>query len=192
MNRVTLWLILVLAIVVSCSQATSPNTNNPPKSYKIGDTGPAGGIIFYDQRSVANGWRYMECAPTDLTSIQWGASTQTGATDGMGVGKSNTATIVGVLGTTGASYAALECQSLTQNGYSDWFLPSSSELMKVFQNLSWNGEGGLTAGSNYWTSSENGISSEAEYGYWTAGSDQFGAQSKAAAYRVRPIREFAP
>ena len=34
--------------------------------YKIGDEGPAGGIIFYDKGEYSDGWRYLEAAPADL------------------------------------------------------------------------------------------------------------------------------
>lgn len=36
---------------------------------KVGDTGPAGGIIFYDKGSYSNGWRFLEAAPSDLRVI---------------------------------------------------------------------------------------------------------------------------
>ena len=48
-------------------------------TYAVGDTGPAGGIVFYDNgsyttNSLGNSWRYLECAPADLNAgITWGA-----------------------------------------------------------------------------------------------------------------------
>ncbi|MCL2243563.1 MAG: penicillin-binding protein activator LpoB [Treponema sp.] len=32
-------------------------------TYKIGDTGLAGGIVFYDKGGYSDGWRYLEAAP---------------------------------------------------------------------------------------------------------------------------------
>jgi hypothetical protein len=34
-------------------------------TYKIGDTGPAGGFVFYDKGNNSGGWRYLEAAPED-------------------------------------------------------------------------------------------------------------------------------
>jgi len=34
--------------------------------YEIGDTGPAGGLIFYDKGYYSDGWRYLEAAPGQL------------------------------------------------------------------------------------------------------------------------------
>jgi hypothetical protein len=65
----------------------------PAHTYKIGDTGPAGGIIFYDKKVFTNGWRYLEAIPAEMEfTAQWG----TERTDvqkletAVGTGKSNT------------------------------------------------------------------------------------------------------
>jgi hypothetical protein len=168
-----------------CSSATSPT-----KTYKVGDTGPAGGLIFYDKGSVSNGWRYLECGPSDLTSVSWGSSVTTGATDYLGAGKANTSNIVSDYGTSG-TYAALECKNYSLNGHNDWYLPAGEELSDALQYLAWNGKGSFVAGGDYWTSTEID-SSHGEYATWTVGNVQLASQVKSAAYRVRPIRQFAP
>lgn len=58
--------VLIIAALTACKQEPKPA---PEKEYKIGDTGPAGGIIFYDKRNKDGGWRYLEAAPADLRVV---------------------------------------------------------------------------------------------------------------------------
>jgi hypothetical protein len=82
----------------SAATASAPARPEAP-SYKIGDTGPAGGIVFYDKGNNAGGWRYLEAAPasTEWTGVQWaadGGSKVGGTKNGIGDGKKNTQAIV--------------------------------------------------------------------------------------------------
>jgi hypothetical protein len=125
--------------------------------YSMGDTGPAGGFVFYDKGSFSDGWRYLEAAPGDQSSgIQWDNEgyTLTGATaTAIGTGAANTATIVASKGA--SSYAARLCADLTLGGYSDWFLPSKDELYQMYVILKESGYGDFSQ-AKYWSSSENG------------------------------------
>jgi hypothetical protein len=114
-----------------------------PKVYKIGDTGPAGGIVFYDKGNNVDGWRYLETAPTNLEKVSWGQSSQNTKTE-IGTGKQNTSIIRGQAGTL--------CLSYKQGGYQDWFLPSKDELDLMFMNLKVRGLGSFIE-DNYWSSS---------------------------------------
>ncbi|MDR1786871.1 MAG: flagellar basal body-associated FliL family protein [Treponema sp.] len=134
--------------------------------YKVGDTGPAGGTIFYMDRAgfISNGviWHYLEAAPADLPgTYQWGgydASCSTGMA--IGTGAENTAVLASHdHGTTdygsGLHLAAKACTNYTFGGYSDWFLPSWDELNLMYTNLKKKGLGGFSD-SDYWSSSEDG------------------------------------
>jgi len=128
-------------------------------TYALGDTGPAGGLIFYDGGSYSDGWRYLEAAPSDQgTQIQWyngtyGTYVVTGATGtAIGTGQANTTAIVNAQGA--GSYAAQLCNELTVGGYNDWFLPSKDELYEIWTSLFLEGVGGF-AGNYYWSSSGN-------------------------------------
>jgi TolB-like protein len=128
------------------------------KIYKIGDTGPAGGIIFYDKGNNFDGWRYLEAAPasTEGNSIQWSVHHFDANAKGaeIGNGKQNTQNIMD------ASYqvvvnapAARLCDRLEYGGYDDWYLPSKNELGLMYMNLKLDGLGEFGTGY-YFTSSE--------------------------------------
>lgn len=75
------------------------NVDTTARTYELGDIGPAGGLIFYNEGT--GNWKYLEAAPaaTQWTSKQWGKSgtwvSATGAS--VGTGKDNTASIVSLL-----------------------------------------------------------------------------------------------
>ena len=108
----------------------------------IGATGPAGGIIFYDEKTVKSNstyslysWRFFEASSKDLTKCAVGP-TDTAYNDfskARGKGKENTERLKGI----GDGYAAAKCvaYSVTVNGveYNDWFLPSKTELLDMIK-----------------------------------------------------------
>jgi hypothetical protein len=176
------------------------------KEYKIGDTGPAGGFIFYDKGVVTNGWRYMEAAPNDIGPAQWGTlgTAVSGTSTASGTGRANTQRIVPVLNQASEDGAALLCTSLNINGHTGWFLPSKDELNLMYVNLKAKGLGGFGNG-RYWASSESsssggGIWSNPETCAWTQSFND-GSQSgnskniggpgdKNNTYSVRAVRQF--
>jgi len=191
-------LVVLLASVVvftlfGCkrSSARQPNggITTTGKTYALGDSGPANGIIFYDKKNNTDGWRYLEAAPADTEFIaEWGPYTFVGGTDiGVGSGKRNTELIVEVLGENG--HAALLCVNLNINGYNDWFLPSMSELDLMYKNLKSKELGGFQD-DWYWSSSAS------EYGGVAAWAQRFNDGSrndynhKGNAYFVRAVRAF--
>jgi uncharacterized caspase-like protein len=124
-------------------------------AYKIGDTGPAGGIIFFDKGKASKGWRFLESAPMDQSSgIQWSNSSRKDiATDvAIGMGRANTAAIIAAQGP--GSYAASLCDSLVVGDYDDWFLPSKDELNLMYTNLK-KAAMGVLGGVWFWSSSKS-------------------------------------
>ncbi len=119
--------------------------------YAVGDTGPAGGIVFYDKGSYSGGWRYLEAAPSDQGKVQWGGygTTVGGTSTAIGSGNSNTEKIVNKLGS--GNYAAKICYDLVLGGHDDWFLPSKDELNELYKQRTT--VGGF-ASDRYWSSSE--------------------------------------
>jgi hypothetical protein len=138
--------------------AAQPEVPVYDKEYKIGDTGPAGGIIFFDKGSNSGGWRYFEAAPSYMEVItRWGSGGNVSGTGiGVGQGKQNTQTITTYMQQKKESgTAAQTCQTLDQGGYTDWFLPSQAELNLMYLNLRKQGLGDFSNGW-YWSSSQSG------------------------------------
>ena len=161
---------VALLLSIGCVKGGS-NGGGGSTTYAIGDTGPAGGLIFYIDEADAFSWTYLEVAPasTEWTSNVWGGfgTTVTGA-DGtaIGTGAQNTIDIVTQFGgqepyESKTDYAAKLCSDLESGGYDDWFLPSKDELDAIWDNLVDDGTGansgvGGFATSTYWSSSEDG------------------------------------
>ncbi len=159
--------------------------------YSIGETGPAGGKVFYVTDGGLHG---LEAAPIDQATSVWGCfgPSNTGAHNpNVGTGAENTAAIVA--GCSEANTAAKVADAYVFNGFTDWFLPSSGELGLLYVQA--HVVGGFTLG-NYWSSTEyyapNG-------GGWDSGGAwfqnffydvQFKYTNKFNAYRVRSIRTF--
>ena len=134
--------------------------------YKIGDTGPAGGHVFYDKGEHSNGWRWMEAGPkeTEFRGAKWSGYQYTSngwirmievrtTSKEIGSGKNNTANIVTALQEYEKGFAAQRCAELNFGGYKDWFLPSEGELKLMYRNLRLNRIGFFGNGW-YWSSSE--------------------------------------
>jgi TolB-like protein len=138
---------------------TSNTPSNSGKIYKVGDYGPAGGIVFYDKGVFSGGWRYLEAAPVETEfRAQWGAMGQDvdGTVRTVGSGKRNTELIVERLQQLGESGRAAQlCADLNFDGFNDWFLPSWDELDLIYKNLKQKGLGDFGS-SSYWSSSSAG------------------------------------
>jgi len=171
-----------------------PDGNRPPpagQTYKIGDYGPAGGIVFYDKGTFSNGWRYLEAAPVETEfTAEWGADEKEVAntSTAVGSGKRNTEIIVArlkALRETGK--AAQLCVSLNFDGYKDWFLPSRDELDLMYKNLHQKGLGGFEEIGRYWSSSQ--VNNNNAWYQWFSGGDQDYGR-KWYIHSVRAVRAF--
>jgi TolB-like protein len=133
-------------------------TQQENKIYKIGDKGPAGGIVFFDKYDFSDGWRYFEVATleTVIYDLRWGPyGTDLDTETILGSGKRNTQLLVEWLRQMGEfAKAAQYCNSLEYGGYTDWFLPSIDELELIYKNLAQKGIGGFGEFGDYWSSSQ--------------------------------------
>jgi hypothetical protein len=167
----------------------------PAPTYKVGDTGPAGGVIFYDKGNNSGGWRYLEAAPAHTEfKAAWGArGTRVGQTGiPVGTGKTNTQRILPFLDQLGENNrAARLCVMLNINGFNDWFLPSKAELDWIYINLRRNGLGGFS-NDWYWSSSEwpGQESSYAHVQNFGDGREGNMETEKNRTHSVRAVRQF--
>ncbi len=131
--------------------------------YALGDTGPAGGLVFYENPNWArDGWRYLEAAPYDQSAgAKWGCFRReiSGARGtAVGTGKQNTADMLAACAQ--PESAAYLCANFVLTGVGGWFLPSRDELALMYENLMAKGlgefrDGGLPDNFSYWTSSQS-------------------------------------
>jgi hypothetical protein len=141
---------------------------------------------------------YLVVDTADLsTSAQWASldvdiSNVESAWDGF----TNTANLIaaGAGGGITAGTAAILCDSSTNNGKSDWYLPAIDELFKIWQNR-WEIAQGIASVSgtqlsftDYWSSTEVGITTAWNFPFF-AGST--GNKNKSDTYYVRAVRKFS-
>jgi hypothetical protein len=169
-------------------------------TYNLGDTGPGGGKIFYRLQAgftqyanaadtVGTKAHYLEAAPVDMsTELAWASSAYqstdiAGTVDAIGTGRKNTAII---LATDTAAPAAKACVDYSNNGKTDWFLPSKDELNELYQNRAAVGNMGT---DSYYSSFQHGNYDDiAWYQYFLNGSQS--VVSKIGICSVRAVRAF--
>lgn len=171
----------------------------------FGDPGEStGGLLFYDKGFYSEGWRFLECAPSDVTvgtteTFRWDRGTVTvddpayipfsGSNSiAIGTGSINTVNIMNDLLWGAEQCAASVCTEFESGEKDDWFLPSLGELELVYKNLYKNGKGSfLTEGTIvYWTSSDWYYNAC----YWCFEFNMDGNGTTDNLYHVRAIRAF--
>lgn len=175
--------------------ATAKTCNGTSKPCSIGDTGPGGGVVFYDAGSKKGWGRYLEAAKPGWSGesadpgVAWCPSGAAYATElptknAIGTGRKNTATIIKACG---PETAAGKAASYNGGGKSDWFLAAKDELNQLHKQA--RKVGGFITDS-YWSSSQAmDVSACSQFigsgdGYQDCGNE------KSNAYYVRPIRAF--
>ena len=182
--------------------AQSATPAQPPApalpAYRIGDTGPAGGFIFYDKGNNNGGWRYLEAAPEEVEfQAVWSVhSTGTESTrDIIGSGLRNTQLIVEKFRQTSGEWdtAAQKCDDLVFGGFDDWFLPSKAELDQMYGNLKRRNLGDFKNGY-YWSSTdrkETDWANRTKVQVQNFRDGEMNIEDKTYRFYVRPIRQVA-
>jgi len=119
---------------VSCAITVTSNA--------VGQTGPGGGKIVYDQGSYTTGtstsatygWRYLETSVASTSRTAYFSSKSLSSDDptysGIGYGPTNTSIVLSHFGTASTAAYLAHCyqDSATGGAFSDWFLPSQGEM----------------------------------------------------------------
>ncbi|HMF97336.1 MAG TPA: hypothetical protein VKE96_23715, partial [Vicinamibacterales bacterium] len=167
----------------------------PTSGYAVGDIGPAGGYIFFENPNYrSDGWRYLEAAPYDQSGgARWGCFRRlvSGArATAIGTGRQNTIDILRECDDT--AVAAALCAGLDVCGVRGWFLPSRDELAMMHRNLRTAGlgdfrDGGVADNFTYWTSSQESADMAHHIDFADLGRQHY--DDKDFPRRVRAIRQ---
>jgi hypothetical protein len=149
----------------------------------IGDQ-KEGGIVFWLDTTGLHG---LVSAMADQDYAAWGCfgdSIGPGAQHtGIGTGDTNTVAILA--GCSDNPIAASICDTLTLNGYTDWYLPAVDELWEMFLKRT---VIGVFEPNFYWSSTEQ--DKQGAWIVWFTGNGLSGWTSKAGVLNVRCIRKF--
>jgi hypothetical protein len=186
--KLTISLLAALTAYAALLSAAETSAAKTLVRYAVGDTGPAGGVIFFDKGNISAGWRYLEAAPEDQSKgAKWRSADYTyvsGTAAAIGTGRLNTKKIIAAQGD--GVYAAKLCADYRGGGKSDWFLPSKNELLRMRSVLAKLKKCALT-GEFYWSSTQMDGSIA-----WlqSSASDRQDADDKDFSASVRAIRAF--
>ncbi|NBF40274.1 MAG: DUF1566 domain-containing protein [Spirochaetes bacterium] len=178
----TLLLVLGAFALGGCDSAGAGGGDSDLETYDVGDTGPAGGIVFYDKGADSDGWRYLEAWTADDGKHQWKTdrSSTSGTSTDVGSGYANTYDSM-----TGTEHPAADIvRNATHGGYDDWFLPSRDELDEMMSQK--DAIGGFSS-DYYWASSESASDGAHAFGF---ASGSWGARFKDEGQKVRAVRVF--
>ena len=122
--------------------------------YAIGDSGPAGGIVFHVTNGGLNG---LEAAPVDQATAPWNCfGTDVASVDNIaiaGTPDSNSGAVNSpLIAVACGGAAAVAAVYIWPNGQADGFLPNKEELNSLYAQRN---VVGSFASFNYWSSSEN-------------------------------------
>ncbi len=171
----------------------------------VGDIGPGGGVVFITPSTTGGNGRYFEAAPFTWAGADELGTTATYCSNGnlnlgatnIGIGWGETNTNLAKSACLGGAVAKVNTFNASNStGYSDWFIPSSNELVELAKVRT--AAGLIALGSNwtigrygYWSSTEVSASVQASL---VASSWSMGGTGKSDAVNnfVRPVRMFTP
>ncbi|MDA8938108.1 FG-GAP-like repeat-containing protein, partial [Flavobacteriaceae bacterium] len=119
--------------------------------YELGDTGPAGGVIFYDKGDWIDDWRYLEVWTTDESDRNYGCHFEHATTDAIGGGYLNSKEMSDYCNDYNKSF-----YMVAHGGKRGWHIPNKDESDELYDfKLNYSSIINLNLQSSwYWTSSD--------------------------------------
>jgi len=154
--------LIIILILAACSSSPKSHAQETRQIYRVGDTGPAGGIVFYDSGDSSGDWQYLEAAPAEFEfSANWNSANE----------------MVGLLNI---------------NGFTDWRMPTRDELNFMYLNLRRRDLGNFTNDSYWSSTEERALLTFTMYQNFgnglILGADRLGRNI--VSHKVRAVREF--
>ena len=150
-----------------------------------------GGIVCYTYFNGKVKHGYVVDSIAYGSVVPWGTKNVkvVGISQDTGTGKTNTPVICVAFSNITTPYAAKVCDTLSRNGFSDWFLPSLKELSQFVYPIKGNSrvKFNTTSSTSYWTSSQDGARA---YYYNFFGTGYGSPQANDKTNFVLPMREF--
>lgn len=182
------------------SELASSDTGGSSMTYRVGETGPGGGLVF-----LISGGKTYEMAPKTWNGGGEDPSKEfcmdtvfafTGAFGtAVGTGTTNTAEmVIASVACNPEAADAVRAYPGTDSSAGQWFLPSKDELNAMYNYSQISGFNAVTYGFEsgfYWSSSRLSSSSTSYSSWWqrfTSGTT--GSEDQDVPYYVRPIRSF--
>lgn len=149
-----------------------------------------GGMIYYYHDFSGQVWII---SLNDIGEYKWGCKGTLISKSASSMWNGPEATNAIVAECAEANIAAGKCAGLTLNGYSDWYLPSESDMIEITQ-----GDAGVyysnkinwKAGSKYWTSTQSNSDQAIMAEITVDGYADIVPSDKDLLYLVRPVRTF--
>jgi len=157
----TIFLICITFIYTACSSAPESNAQEV-RTYRVGEAGPSGGLVFYDKGDNSDGWQYLEAAPVEFEfEANWNSANEM-------------------------------VRLLNINGLTGWRLPDRDELSFMYLNLRRRDLGGFGNSTYWSSTVEGSVLTFAMYQNFgnglVLGADRLGRGI--VSYKVRAVRAF--
>ena len=195
--EVTFWYDAILGPGITTDELKKITVESSGETTLIGQTGPAGGVIFLTPEESGTPYFY-EVAPADVSGTYSLCSSDgtRGLSNNVGSGYSNSQTLYADDGCNDSGNAAYAFNSYSYGGYTDWYLPSRFEMVEVRTNVfnrlsdtsnTYLTSSELSSNSLFYIEMVNPDINRCGHGFWTCTSYKWDGS-----FNMRLIRRWLP